>query len=511
MKNFGIETKIILSVVLFAIIVSGIERYRLTSSVTEQFIESEQSRNSLLINTISPIIILNMSLELIESNNEYLNEIMKQNPDILKLVITRNDKTAFYENSTKNFSQYAKEASYLNRALIDTFTNEHLGSIELVISNERYIKFVDKNTFATLEIFLITFILLMIFIYIIKLEFKSFKKLSKDVLAYDPKKNNFPLDKPSREDEVGVIHNSIINMVEKINTHTQQLDEFNNSLEVKIKSRTLSLTMANLELNEYKSDLEKKVKKAIEEKEKANLLLSQQSKMASLGEMLASISHQWKQPLSIISNSNIALKLDNELESTTYAQIVTATTTIDDQIQFMTQTLRDFSDFFKPDKTVVCFSPKEAIEDIVRLFGKEYVAQGITIDIKQSPENEKLIILNFLNEFKQVILNILSNAKDAILENSPNNKEIFISISVQEHLMQISIQDYAGGIAADVIGKIFDPYLTTKASDKGTGIGLFMSKRIIEESMHGKIVVKNNLGGAQFLILLPYNKEECNV
>ena len=244
-------------------------------------------------------------------------------------------------------------------------------------------------------------------------------------------------------------------MVNRISSNIQELDTINNSLEHTVEERTLSLVEANKELELYKNDLELKVKNAISEQEKTHILLAQQSKMASLGEMLASISHQWKQPLAIVSSINIKLQFKNSLGVLDSKLVNESTISIEKQLGFMTQTLNDFSHFFKPNKNSVEFSIKDSILKILNLFGKEYENKNIIISIS---ENHPQTIKNFNSEFQQVVLNILNNARDVIVEKEIDNRAIDIHIEYLEDYVEIRLQDYAGGIDLGVISNIFKAY-----------------------------------------------------
>ena len=504
MKKFTLEAKVVITIIFLALLISVVERYEMTANITKQFLDSQKARNELLLNTISPIISLNISLNLLEANKEYLDEITHQNPDILILRVINNDGAIIYDYIKKGIEIVIKKnnENYFIHKLIDSLTNEQIAKIELYVSQDRYEKVLQNNTRTSYEVFFITLIILLFFILAIKKEFSYLKELTENILKYDPKKNNFPLENSLREDEVGIIHNSIIKMVKKIHSHTYLLDELNSSLEEKVLIRTKELSETNKELNEYKLNLEQKVTDAIKEKEDASILLAQQSKMASLGEMLASITHQWKQPLSVISAINLKLQIKNEMGNIIKNNINHDTKNVEKQLKFMTQTLHDFSDFFKPDKELKEFSPKDAIESILSLFGDEFKNNSININMTVKTDTNDLIIFGYNNEFRQVILNILNNAKDAILQTNTKIREVDVLITSNDDNVFISIQDYAGGIDNSVIDTIFEPYVTTKSPQKGTGIGLYMSKKIIQESMGGKLKVYNQNGGAVFVITL---------
>ncbi len=253
-------------------------------------------------------------------------------------------------------------------------------------------------------------------------------------------------------------------------------------------------------LDEYKSNLEIRVQEEIKKQQESQLLLTQQSKMAALGEMLASVSHQWKQPLGVISSTNTNLELDNTLGDVTSEIIQEHTKIISEQIIFMTQTLTEFGDFFKPNKHKESFCIESAFEDILRLFSKLYESQNIKININTQ---QCTSIYGHKNEFRQVVLNILNNARDVIVEKNVQNRAIDINFTTTQSEVICKIQDHAGGVPVDILETLFEPFVTTKSDDKGTGIGLYMSKNIIESSMQGSLHVQNINDGACFIISLP--------
>lgn len=249
MRSISIEFKMLLSVVLFTLFIVELERYQLSENIVEQFIESEKSKNNLLINTISPVIALNISLGLSDANQDYLDQIAKQNTDLEFIELMDNKGNSLYRYSRGDSNDISKKHSY-SKNIIDPVTAEYFGKVTSYFDNHEYQMILQKNKEATIKIFGITFFLLIIFIYGIKREFKYLKELSKNVLKYDPKQNNFTMTHSHRTDEVGVIHNAIISMVEKIHSYATLLDEVNQSLESKVQERTKELKEANAKLNE---------------------------------------------------------------------------------------------------------------------------------------------------------------------------------------------------------------------------------------------------------------------
>ncbi|MBD3842397.1 MAG: HAMP domain-containing histidine kinase [Campylobacterales bacterium] len=237
-------------------------------------------------------------------------------------------------------------------------------------------------------------------------------------------------------------------------------------------------------------------------------LLIQQSKMASMGEMIGNIAHQWRQPLSVISTSVTGLEVKMELGlKIEEKEIIENLHKVNDTVQFLSRTIDDFQDYLKPQKHNQKFNIKDVIIKNLDMFGKAFSNNGIEIVL----DIEDIIINNNQNELLQVVINILNNAKDALKEQIIECKYIFIKVYQENSNAIISIKDNANGIPEKVLPNIFDAYFTTKHKSQGTGLGLYMSYQIIINRFKGNIEVKNeeytyqnqNFKGANFKIILP--------
>ncbi|MEA3521920.1 MAG: GGDEF domain-containing protein [Campylobacterota bacterium] len=248
MRHLNIEFKIILSVILFTFFIISLERYQVSANMMTQFIASKKAKNRLLIETISPIISLNISLGLDEANKEYLDQIIKQNSDLNRIALIDSNKNSIYQKSKKDKIYKKGDFNFCTKEIQDTLTNEKIASISLYFADDDYQEILKQNRKTTFYIFAITLISLGILILLIKREFRDLKILSKNVLNYDPQKNNFTCKASLRKDEVGVIQNAIISMVAKIHSHAKLLDELNISLEDKVAQRTKALEDANKKL-----------------------------------------------------------------------------------------------------------------------------------------------------------------------------------------------------------------------------------------------------------------------
>lgn len=249
-----------------------------------------------------------------------------------------------------------------------------------------------------------------------------------------------------------------------------------------------------------------------EEQKRQEAMLIQQSKMAAMGEMIGAIAHQWRQPLNSLAIKVQDIKDAYDYDELTPEYIDEFVSSIMDNIAFMTHTIEDFRNFFNPDKPRQSFSLKRAGIDVFNMIRNQFRDNDIHVEfVKLKNDNEGYefdLVEGHENEFKQVMLNLLVNAKDQILDKvsrgliGDEQKKIVITVSCIAEGKMLTVQDFAGGIPSDHLQKIFASGFSTKG-DKGTGIGLYMSKLIIEESFKGKLAVTNKDGGACFSIIIP--------
>lgn len=226
-------------------------------------------------------------------------------------------------------------------------------------------------------------------------------------------------------------------------------------------------------------------------------LMIQQNRMAAMGEMLGNIAHQWRQPLNILGLQVQELLISYRLGQFSEDLLDTGVAKAMEVIQHMSQTIDDFRDFLVLDKEKKLFKVDPVIRKSVSLIEGSLKKHNIRLDISHTGDPQ---INGHPNEYGQVILNILMNAKDALVEKGKSDATIMVRSWTEQDRAVVTITDNAGGIEDEIIDRIFDAYFTTKPLGKGTGVGLFMSKTIIEKSMGGRLSVRNVEGGAQFRI-----------
>lgn len=253
------------------------------------------------------------------------------------------------------------------------------------------------------------------------------------------------------------------------------------------------------ELESVNITLEQRIAQEVEQSREKDRLIFQQARQAAMGEMLHSIAHQWRQPL-----NNIAIYVQNLDEmyrngELSQEQLHQDVQTIMEIIMYMSKTIDDFRSFFRHDKTVYRFSVADQINQTLRYASSRIEQSGITIhlDIRTNVELD-----SYPSEYTQVLLNIINNAVDALKNTPAEHPELWITLDTDSGRSRVVVRDNAGGIADDVLPRVFDPYFTTKPLGEGTGIGLYMAKIIVEKNLGGKLTVCNRDQGAEFTILV---------
>lgn len=264
------------------------------------------------------------------------------------------------------------------------------------------------------------------------------------------------------------------------------LSNLNRELEQRVKERTAALTQETAERLQ-----------AMEELRKKDEVLMQQSRQAAMGEMIGNIAHQWRQPLNAVGLLVQDLTLSYEYGNFSKEYLDSSTNKIMQMVRHMSQTIDDFRNFFTPDKEKTSFDPCVVVEKTLSLIEGSLNDKRIRFEVVcgKAPH-----ITGHPNEFSQVLLNILSNAMDAFGERKPTQAKLLVQIGSEDGRVVVTIADNAGGIPEHVMGRIFEPYFTTKEQGKGTRIGLYMAKNIVEKSMNGSLTARNIDGGAEFRI-----------
>ncbi|RXJ85256.1 cache domain-containing protein [Arcobacter sp. CECT 8985] len=300
-------------------------------------------------------------------------------------------------------------------------------------------------------------------------------------------------------------------LYEKLEKKQNQLNSqfFKSIKHVAILSSLLTILL--LFISYYVSKLiEQKFIKYKNELEQQQNILAQQSKMASMGEMIANIAHQWRQPLSVISTAATGISLQKEMGILTDEEFFKSTAKINESSQYLSKTIDDFKNFFSPHKNKELINIEDTLNQTIKLLDAQLKSKSINI-VK---EIQNVEFFTLKNELLQVLINILNNARDELIKLNMQ-RYIFIKTKIKDENLLIEIYDNAGGIKQDNLTKVFEPYFTTKEKSIGTGIGLYMSHQIVHKHLKGNLFVKNynftyennKYKGAMFILEIPILKE----
>jgi len=300
---------------------------------------------------------------------------------------------------------------------------------------------------------------------------------------------NVSIIKSNIEQNEALIKNAtkVLENIEEGNLGTRLTKDTNNE----------ALNELKFMINNMIDNLEFKIQEEINKRLEQEQILIQQSKLASMGEMIGNIAHQWRQPLAQISAIHMNMKVTYDFNKFTKEYMEMKIKEANKLTSYMSQTISDFQNFFKPQGEKEDFSIEKACKDAYFILESSLKYHGIDVRFHII---EDATIFGYKNEYSQVILNILSNAKDILLERKIQNPKIDIEIKNGNNYALVKIKDNANGVDSSIIDKIFEPYFTTRHQTQGTGIGLYMSKNIIERNMNGYINVTNIEDGALFTI-----------
>ena len=257
-------------------------------------------------------------------------------------------------------------------------------------------------------------------------------------------------------------------------------------------------------LEELNKNLEEKIAFEIEKNREKDLQIFNNAKMVSLGEMIGNIAHQWRQPLSSISTLASGLLVSKEYGTLQDDIFFQYCNNIVENTKYLSETIDTFRDFIKEKKELKKVILQDRIKTTLQIQNATLNHNHITL-IDDIDYSTPIFIELAIGELSQVLINILNNAKDALIYNQIENPWIKLSLESNETTVLITIEDNAGGVPENIIPHIFEPYFTTKHQSQGTGLGLYMSYKIVVENLKGKLYAKNSLFGAKFFIEL--NKE----
>lgn len=259
------------------------------------------------------------------------------------------------------------------------------------------------------------------------------------------------------------------------------------------------------DINERNSDLAKRIEVEVLANRKKDRIMYQQARLATMGEMIGNIAHQWRQPLNIIALILQEFYISGQLGTLDLEKLEKEYSRANSVLQYMSDTIDDFRSFFQHNNGNELFSINESINSVMTLVSKGLEYNNIAIDVTVE---ENINVMGHGNEFIQVLINIINNAREAIIAQERKGK-ITVNAYKEGSKVMITVQDNGGGIDKNDLDQIFEPYFTTKHQTQGTGLGLYMSHQIIVNNMNGSIYAKNKKDGTCFYIALPMGVQKA--
>ncbi len=399
-----------------------------------------------------------------------------------------------YQNLLKNENRF-KEITYKGKTFIVSAKRldrvESMSTASLLfgypydrIKDEEYQGLMDQLVFLGM-IFFISYLI----IFSVAINYLSgLNRLSKATLM---------LSDGSTYDKVEIHTNDELELLaDSFNTMAVELNVLHSNMQREIEFKTEALQSLN-------DDLEKRVAGEVEKNREKDKQLLQQSRMAQMGEMMSMIAHQWRQPLTAISATSSLLELKAKMNKLDQETVEKKAKEISSYSQHLSHTIDDFRDFFKPNKELSKTNYDEIVQSVLGMIEISITNKNIVLHQELNCHGQ---FSTYPNELKQVLLNLIKNAEEVLLEEEVKDPYIKIETYQKNEKHILEVGDNGGGIPEKIINKIFDPYFSTKGEKNGTGLGLYMSKTIINEHCGGELRVKNGKDGAIFEIELPNSR-----
>jgi len=397
-KFFNLRNKMIFLAITFMFSIFLLLQYQHNSTANQTIQNAEHSRNSLLITTILPIIRTNLAFGLLDSNREYLDTIVKDNANIIKLSLNSDDEKLLYSYKAISYDKNRKmpNSHEISQTITDKETELLLGTMEIQFSNIYFEKILQEHNEFMIKMSIAFIFILLIMLWMLQRTFIPMHKLIKQINIFEPKKDNFELERTLQHDEIGVIQNAIVDMIERIELHNRELYELNQTLEEKITLRTITL----------KEEVEK-----VKEQEK---MLIAQSRLAAMGEMMSMVAHQWRQPLATSSLMITNYKINAMFEDKASDPRDEILDNISDTLLYLSDTIDDFQTYFKPDKQKNSCKLSKVLERAKSFSKARLDNYGVSLHVECTKDMK---VESYFNELVQIVMNIINNSIDAIVSS----------------------------------------------------------------------------------------------
>ena len=405
-KNIkSLSTKIVLLIAVVTLLSILLIFYVFEQINKEAFYTVEMEKAKLVVSTIEPLIAVNLYLNLNDRIDQLTGQLI-QNPNILAVKVIGTNHKLINERKSKEFENNIDDSFVVENNIYQPNSKKEIGNIILTYSNKNYKELIHSYTNLLIKVLFLFLIFFLLFSLYVKKLLYPLREIAKLLRGYSPKKNiNIPFN--TQDNEIGLISFALNNMQQSITQYSNELQKVNNELELKIKQE-------------------------VEKNKQAQEQIFKSEKLASMGEMIGNIAHQWRQPLSVISTGATGILVQKQFGNLTDENLEETCKFINENAQYLSQTINDFRNFIKGDSTPVLFNLKSYTDSFIKLVNATIKKHSIqlTLDLDENIELE-----GFPNELLQCFINIFNNSKDALVENNPEDERyIFISQKIKKQL-----------------------------------------------------------------------------
>lgn len=477
MKHLSLRWRVIAVVTAVYLLVFGLLSWQHLSISQKHYLESEQAKLAVILETLTPVMAINLQLGFASEASEPLLEVHRQNPDLLASRMVDHSGEVLFEYAAQPdalllLDNPAKNRIYHRQNIAPPFSGgaQSLGYIEAIYSNRHYEELlIDYGRLAGRSVFFFILALLIINLWLAYV-FRPLGRLAKALGGYHPEDGRFVLQSEDGSAELETISKAAKIMLERIGEYTAQ------------------------------------IQRQAEEARQKDQLMFQQARQAQMGEMISMIAHQWRQPLSSIGTLSGNIRLLIELGENNPKRMLELLDKINAHVQYLSGTVNDFRNLFNPNRRAEKVMLDDVCAKAIALLQGSFLKHGVALKTRF---DYKHAVSTHPNELMQVLISLLKNALDAVLEQPLQQPCVTIDGDEQEGWHRIRICDNGGGVDEAVIDRIFDPYFSTKGGKNGTGLGLYMAKSLIEQHFSGRLSVENQAGGACFTLLIPSLTKEA--
>ncbi|MGE4295604.1 MAG: sensor histidine kinase [Campylobacterales bacterium] len=477
MKRLSLRWRVVAVVTAVYLLVFGTLSWQHLSVTQKHYLSSEHEKLAVTLQTLTPVLAVNLQLGFTEALGEPLIEVHRQNGDLLASRIVDRQGAVLFEYAADQADlarlDHPGKAIYHRQTILPPVAGggEALGYLEALYSDRHYEQLlIDYGKLAVRSLLFFALALLIINLWL-AYAFRPLGRLAAALGSYRPHKGPFVLNLEDGSPELETISKAAGDMLSRIRDYTDE------------------------------------IQRQMEENRRKDQVMFQQARQAQMGEMISMIAHQWRQPLSSIGTLSGNIRLLLELGQNDPKEILALLERINSHVQHLSSTVNDFRNLFNPNKREERVRLEEVCQKAAALLQSSFQKHGVELRMRF---HFRQAVTTHPNELMQALISLIKNALDAVLEHTPQQPCVTIEGFEEDGWHHIHIRDNGGGVPEAIKDRIFDPYFSTKGEKNGTGLGLYMAKSVIEQHCRGRLSVQNVDDGALFALLIPSPTKEAS-